>query len=49
MLAKGCLTHEEKVKVDGAIWYLPFFVTKQEESFVALQMYCKPGPTSSAI
>ena len=30
LLVEGWLTHVEKVEVDGPTWYLPFFVTKQE-------------------
>ena len=34
LLAKGWLTHVEKIKVDRPTWYLPSFVKKQEKSRV---------------
>ena len=34
LLAEDWLTHVEKIKVDGFIWHLPFFGTKQEKSRV---------------
>ena len=42
LLAVGRLTHVEKAKVDGPTWYLLLFVTKQEESCVALKWIVNP-------